>query len=439
MTSEPLPPEVWVEEGRRVAAGLDDVAAAVVTGRDPDAAAAVALGIARAVPRERRVAVADLVGQLRLLTPLDDQAGLLECLRDGEPVSAIGEPLPTAPNVYVLPSGRGPIAERWVFESARWERLVAGFREVDALLLLVAPAHAPGLEALIRRVDGVVAVDLPPVEVRAWPLLATVDHPEPELPVIAPRATAPTETSELVAGAQPYGGRRAGRRIGRWILLAALLLAGGLYAAQRVGWDLGSAAAPRDAAVPEHEPSPAAAPSDAPLVEVSLGAPVNPSDSAIALRFAVELVAANTLASANSSLSSLEVPAPAATVVPVPIGSSVRPWFHAVVGAWPDRASADVWLTARRTAGTLRPSAGRVVEVPLALVLEDSLGREDVAAAVAQWNARGVQAYGLWQSGGWVRLYAGAFESAGQALWLASVVEEAGVMPRLAYRTGRMF
>ena len=78
-------------------------------------------------------------------------------------------------------SGRGPIAERWVFESARWERLVGGFREVDALLLLVAQAGAPGLERLIERVDGVVAVDLPPAVLRSYPLLATIDHPEPEL------------------------------------------------------------------------------------------------------------------------------------------------------------------------------------------------------------------------------------------------------------------
>lgn len=430
MTDAPLPPSAWADEGTRIASALNEVAAAIVTGRHPEAAAAVALGIAQAQASERRVAVADLVGGLALLTPLDDQPGLLECLRDGAPLSGIGQPLPGNPAVYVLPSGRGPIAERWVFESARWEGLVAGFREVDALLLLVAPSGAPGLSALMTRVDGVVAVDLPPTEVRAWPLLATVDHPEPELPPIPVRIPGADE----MAAPAPAVRRVRGRH-----LVAGIVLAGAIAAAG--SWWL------------RHQPSPPSAmvaadsmsadtmvpPPAAPLVEVTLGPLVNPADSAIAAGFAVELVAANTLPSANSLFTSLPVPAPAMTIAPVVIGTAARPWFHALVGAWTQRRDAEAWLASQRVTGVMEATDGRVVTVPYALLLEDSLAVPESAAAVSRWEDVGIRAYRLLQVDGSVRVFAGAFESASQAGWLASMLRDTGATPLLAYRTGRAF
>lgn len=427
MTPDLVSPAVWAAEGRRTAGALEDMAAAIVTGRDADAAAAVALGIASAVGTRRRVAVADLVGGLAALTPLADQPGLLECLRDGEPVSGIGRALPGSESVYVLPSGRGPIAERWVFESARWERLIAGFREVDALLLLVAPPGAPGLEALVARVDGVVAVDLPPRDVRAWPLIATVDHPEPELPVLTSKRT-PTgpDGVPLVPMA-----RRARRRWGRWVLLGAA-----------VGGALAGAAVLDSADEPTAAPAAVAAPAPTPPapveVEVALGPLVNPADSMVAARFAVEVVAANTLASANSRLASPLVPYPAPTVAPVVLRAGSAPWYRALVGAWQERADADRWLAEQRDLGLLRREAGRVVAVPYALVLAEVRG-PDVPATLARWERAGIRAYGLVQLDGSVRIYAGAFETAGQAAWLASTAREAGADPRLAYRTGRAF
>jgi hypothetical protein len=428
VTPHLVPPEAWADEGRRAAAALDEVTAAIITGRDPLATAEVALGIARAHAAERRVAVADLVGGLPALTPLADQPGLLECLRDGEPLSAIGQPLADTDNVYLLPSGVGAINERWVFESARWTRLVGGFREVDALLLIVCAPSAPGLATLIERVDGVVAVDLPPSEIRQWPLLATVDHPEPELPPIAVR-----RPSDAARGVPERGHVRRWARRGVLGAVAAVVLG----AAALAWWQMRVQQGEELRAAMSSDAPPAAPPPTA--IEMTLGPPVNPADSTYAAIFAVELIAANTLASANSALVSREGPFPAATVAPVLLGAASSPWYRAISGAWVDREAAERWLATERSRGVLRASIGRVVAVPFALLLADSLSALTAESVVARWSAAGVRAYGLQQENGSVRVFAGAFETASQAAWLASTLRDAGETPRLAYRTGRMY
>lgn len=426
MTADLVPLEVWADEGQRTAPLLAEVAAALVVGRDAEAAAAVAIGLAKACAGERRVAVADLIGGVPALTPLDDQPGLLECLRDGTPVSEIGQPLADAPDVYLLPAGRGAIAERWVFESARWERLVGGFREVDALLLLVAQADAPGLERLIERVDGVVAVDLPPAVLRTLPLLATVDHPEPELPPI------PGTPDRGSLPAVPPTPRRKVR--GRFILAAAITVVAGGIVAYRA-WP--PAPAPARAPMPPAAPIPLATDTQ-PTTDFTLGPVVNPDDSAVARRFSVELVAANSLSGANSGLTSRGDPYPIPTVAPVLLGSAPTVWYRAMVGAWATKAEAEAWLERERALGLVRGNVGRVVEAPFALQLFEG-PREEALVQTAQLDREDVRVYVLETTDGRVRLMAGAFESASQALWFAAQLHGRGLSPQLAYRTGRTF
>ncbi len=444
MTDHLVPLEVWADEGRRTAPVFHDVAAAIVTGRSPEAAAAVALGIARACA-PRRVAVADLVGGIPSLCPLDGQPGLLECLRDATPVSDIGTSLSDAPDVYVLPSGHGPIAERWVFESARWDRLIAGFREVDALLLLVTPPNAPGLDVLIGRVDGVVAVDMPPAALRAWPLLATVEEPEPELPAITPtprgQASVPTP--------------RAPRRIGRWVLAGLVALGAASYGLATwfsrgtVTCESGAAGgAEASCQTPERASESAATatkvagstPESEPVeeAEVALGPLVNPGDSAIALRFSVELVAANTPESANSRLTSRGDPYPVPTVAPVVLQPGTSPWYRALVGAFSTRSEAEAWLAQQRALGLIRQTTGRVLDAPFALLLEAG-ALAQARTSVTRLAAAGVAAYALQQEDGQAFVLVGAFETASQALWYASELRSRGYTPSLAYRSGRMF
>ena len=464
MTPDLVPPEVWADEGRRTAPRLSDIAAAVIVGRDAEATAAVALGIARACAAERRVAVADLIGHVPALTPLEGQPGLLECLRDGTPVSEIGQPLADAPDVYILPAGEGPIAERWVFESARWERLVGGFREVDALLLLVAHASAPGLERLIERVDGVVAVDLPPALLRMLPLIATVDHPEPELPPIphtpaAGGAAVGGASGALDRGNLPLGGARPRRKLrGRWILLGLLLLAGLGYGLReplaallaRMSSPAAASADSTQAASDSIEGIAAASGDSMALAaslaggdslaaaDFTLGPIVNPEDSAATLRFSVELVAANSLSGAHSGLTSRGDPYPIPTVAPVLLGSAPTVWYRAMVGAWASKAEAEAWLERERALGLVRSSVGRVVEAPFALQLFEG-PREEALSQSLRLDREDVRVYGLETGDGRVRLMAGAFESASQALWFAAQLNERGLSPQLAYRTGRTY
>ena len=459
MIHAPVPPEAWAAEGARSARALDDVAAALVIGSDPQVAALVARALAMAQPAERRVAIGDLVSDLAALrtsappVTADDgttstpegrvpgeaaandvpgeDAGLLQCFRDGLPVSAIARPLSEDGRVFVLPSGGPDVQGRLVMESARWPRLIAGFREVDALLLLVADARTPGLETLMSAVDGVVAVDLPPVVVRSWPLLATVDRPEPELPPLAPFPEPPP---------------RAARPLGRLLLglgLVTVVAGAGAAWAVRAGWTLPWPHASAEDTLPGTPPPTRAdaLPADtAPVPDtITIGAVVNPADSANAAGYTVELVAANTPAGANSVLAMRGVRLPAPTLVPVLLGADGRPWYRALTGAWRDRTDAEALLRTLRDRGLVREDEGRVLRAPFALLLAAGVPPDSTATAVRAWTSRGIPVQALWQDDGSVRLFAGAFETPGQSVLVALSLRDIGVEPVLAFRTGRTF
>ena len=464
MIHAPVPPEEWAAEGARTAGALEEVAAALVIGADPAIAAIVAIGIARAQRGDRRVAVADLVGALDALGGLDgldrlgarggappvgpdgaSPPGLLDCIRDGLPVSEIARPLSGDGRIFILPSGGPGVGERLVLESARWPRLVAGFREVDALLLLVVAANAPGLPTLLRAVDGVIAVDLPPVLARTFPLLATVDRPEPELPPVRPL---PDRTP-----------RRARGRRRAWALAALALIAAtgaGLLewrsraragaehsaSAQRFA-EAHRASVPNDPALDATDASTQATPAADSLVSaadtITLGSVVNPDDSTNATGFTVELVAANTPAGANSRLVMRGVDLPASTLTPVLLGADGRPWYRALTGAWRARAEAESFLATLRERGLVRDDVGRVLRAPYALRLVEGMPSAQVTAAIAQWEVRGISAYALRQDDGRASLFAGAFETPGQSVLVALSLRDIGVAPVLAFRTGRMF
>ncbi len=70
---------------------------------------------------------------------------------------------------------------------------------------------------------------------------------------------------------------------------------------------------------------------------------------------------------------------------------------------------------------------------------QDSVPLTATPAAVAAWRARGIPAYALLQREGFVRVFAGAFETTAHTALLAASLREAGQEPVVAYRTGRAF
>ena len=270
--------ESWEKEGRRIAPQLEQNASIVVLGENTQLAAAVAVGIARAECARRHVALGDLVGDSAPLYALaggEDAMGLADCLRDGLPLNDIARPVPECPSLFVLPAGTPPVATEFVLGHERWAKLVKGFAQAGALLVLVAPLDAPGLDSLVAATDGVVAVDTPPARVKRFPVLATIDMPEPIVSVDA-AALPPSPPRRIVAAALVLllaGG--AG-----WVVMHRQRVSGG-----RTTIGVGAASPGARVAPVPVSPEPA---TTLPIDTVRLGAVVNPADSALASTFAVE-------------------------------------------------------------------------------------------------------------------------------------------------------
>ncbi|MFA6167271.1 MAG: hypothetical protein WC700_11690 [Gemmatimonadaceae bacterium] len=417
-------PNPWEEEGRRLAPQLDGLSSAVVIGVDAESSARVALGAARATAHERRVAVADLAGApaaLGALAGTADAPGIIDSFLRGVSLSDIAQPAADGtPSLFILPRGSEPTLPEEMLRSDRWSRLAAGFAEAGALLLIVARAGTPALDALVRQTDGVVSVgnaDIP----MEWRVIAQAGErvPAPE-PVAVHSQRRPSARGRRVAA----------------VVVGVLLVLAGVALWQR--W-------PRATTQPASAPpipatsQPAAMPVAASADTVRVSDPVNPLDSAAAAEFAVELVATNTAAGANSWIRERGNQLAGVTVSPVLLGAAASRWHRVIAGAWRERAAADSLLAALRDEDVLRAGSGTVVRVPLALLLEADVPRGAANARVAALAARGVSAYALVQDDGSVRLFAGAFETAAAAVPLDADLRAIGLAPQLAYRTGRTF
>jgi hypothetical protein len=421
--------------------------------------ALVARGIAAVASGERAVAIADLIGGVAGLTVPREVPGLRECFRDGDPVSGTAQPLEDLPQVFILPQGTARLDAYSLAGHPRWGPLIAGFRRTEGLLLIVALAGTDGLEMVIGATDGVVAVDLPPVLLRQWPLVATVDRPEELPPIVVSEAGRALleERAHAAVGTPTDPPPLATAPAPRWAALAplrrphtaAILLGGVTVVTLGALW---LSRGPGRALVEAlRVPAPDVAATDLPWADtavradiaidtITLGAVVNPQDSIGAAVFTVQLVAANSVAGANSSLVRRGgSPLPAATIAPVQLDVDGRTWYRALVGAWQDAREAARFLETLRRDGTVDAASGRVLRAPYALQLADGMAVTEVPAALARWSDLGVAAYALAQDDGRVRLLAGAFETPDQAAVLAVSLRDAGVPPVVVFRFGRTF
>jgi len=414
--------------GRQTAVALRGYSSVIVTSDDIDAAAHVAIGIGLAESAHRLVMIGDLAGDtapIQALVGDEDQHGIYDSFEFGTSFGRIAREVKGASNLFIMPSGTESPATEEILSSNRWQQFASEFANADELLLLVVGATTQGLDRLAAQVDGIVLVGMQRLAaVPTANILAKVPHP----------TIIPPPKIDLAPEPKRWTPFRTG-------LTAAALLAIGIMG--------GALLAPRFRAAPAPLPRKVvAAPHvdsvrhDSAAVASNTAAPVNPADSAAATPFSVEVLASNTSEGANFELKRYGSAMPSATISLVPIGDTEVTWYKVYAGAYPDVVGADKLLGQLRRRHILADSAGSVVRVPLAFLVDSVPSQGGVTQAVrdkiAALATRGVTAYALMQKDGGARLYTGAFEHSDQSSLAATALRVAGVTPVLAYRTGRI-
>lgn len=455
----------WLAEGRELGLTLDQCHAIVVVGADPVATAQVALGIGRAQAERRRVAVGDLIGDappLASLVPDDDVHGLVDSFLYGVSLNRVAFPVAGERELFVMPSGTSPIDYEELFLNPRWRRLATGFREVGALLVLAAPAHAPHLRQLVDATDGAVLVGdevpgaLPVAQSLAWirerrsapisvaeplePAQPTAIEAQP-LPELARRLPWPAWAAGILltltlvgAGVwfwqRPFASDRPPRHgVAGTSPVAATATGGALATDSALRADsVRREVAARDSAA--HAANLAVAEDSFPVF-----APVNAADSANASAYAVLLENTNGLAGAILQLNEKFAGLPATSY-----GLSLRTrLFELVAGAYPTKAGADSLLQDLRARKVLPPGGGSVTSLPYAFMVQANVASAEMPARLKRASARALPVYALRQANGTANLYFGAYESPQQAALAVPAVRKAGLAPSLVYRIGRVF
>lgn len=441
-------PHDWAERGRELGATLSACHAVVVVGENAEAAAEVALGIARVQAATRRVAIGDLVGEVAPLQALvsgDDPHGIVDSFEFGVSLNKIAHAVADSGQLFVMPSGASPIEHAELLPNPRWKRLSGGFRAEGALLLLVLRHDAARLRDLVDVTDGVVIVgdEVPPAmpvaQSLAW--LRTRKAGRPSLAGPAPLAVIEAARARPRERYQKLAAAAGG------IVLTLGLIGAGVWFAQRPF----AGVKPARAVTPPTPEASAAAPilaadstkavAEAPVADSVLPAALaastilNAADSAQAARWSVVLGQTNTVAAAILDLRGRFEIVPAGTYE----FDARTHVFSLVAGAFSTRTSAESLLVQLRTRKILAPAAGSILALPFAFLVQANVPAADVSERLRKFAARGQPVYALRQANGTAHLYFGAYENARVAMLAESTVREAGFTPTLAYRIGRVF
>ena len=434
--SGPATTNRWRDEGHAIAAALDERGAAVIIAREPEQAAEVALGIGDVQARRRRVAVADLVGELdplQSLVPSDVQHGLMDAFLYGVSLNRIAHPVDRAGNLFIMQSGAGPIDYPALLRDDRWRRLANGFTETGALLLAVVPEGAPGVDAIAHALGAVVRVDGAKVPGVA-PVIANVGGPaaasktaqdaQAKAPAdVRPRRSTPDAIEALRRRNNVRKPEKAG--IGLWVAIA-VGLAVGLGAV--LGWmnrdRLGFAPSASTAMTQPTEPV---------EPQTQSGAIANPDDSASAAAYVVVIANVTDTTTARQRILT------ALSALPAPTFSPDTPWYRVSVGAFATAQGADSMLQQLRDRGILERESGYLLRAPYSLRLATLPDSSAAADTVRAWRVRGVPAFLLRQSDSSVAVYAGAYERPEQAAAALAVHRPIAPEAVVAYRIGRAF
>ncbi len=460
----------WEALGAESSAAVEGAHAILVTGKDPIAAARAAIGIGRAQSRVRRVAIGDLIGEVEPLQRLvtgDDPHGIVDSFLYGVSLNKIARQVDESGMLFVMPSGTEPVVTPDIMRNERWRRLGAGFREVGALLILVATSDTEGVHELASMLDGVVVVgDAASVlSVPRNSVLAHVDAPAPVLTtpsgvgvpdVLTERAPQVTQKpSPVMLPAQDVVEKRVMTPFPESTVQKKALIAGGVVLALVALWFVlgrpgmsssnSSVTKPTTTSAVNVEDTSAvgggdtSSPNARAVDSLTATRIANPQDSLKAAAFGVVIVATNDEAQALARWADLGLKLPAGTVTMVRIRGERGRFFQMQAGAFAKARQADSLLAALRSTGKLKADAGRVVATPFALVLESKVSRRAAQNVADGYGQRQIAAYPLLQPDGSATIFVGAFESPEQAIPLMNELKSKGVPSTLYYRTGRSF
>jgi len=407
------------DAAREVAALLDQRTCIVVVGERDDDAARVAIAVAHAHGRTRRVAIVDAIGELaplqKLLPAGAGRHGVIDHFLHGVSLRKIAYAVNREGTLFVVPSGAGPFDYGTLLRRERWRRLTMAFRSEGALLCILLPRDADGLVAFVEDTDGVV-------------LVGDVEYPESRH-VIANVHSAGRASAD--ANVIPSASMKRMAFLGAWTrqaiskrtaLVAAavvvLVAVGGLFA-----WNSSDDA--RDAVAPTTQSQRAG----------TIAA--SESDSAEAAFYSVDVVMLNNLADAGRHLTDRLAAMPAATFSPVLLGADSARWYRLLVGAWSEQREADSALVALRNAGVLQRGFGSVRRTPFAVRVVDGVSPSAAVARALELRSQGFPAYVLGRDECHASVYAGAFETPSQAMALLDMFKRAGIDAAIAYRIGR--
>jgi hypothetical protein len=451
---EPSPRRSWEDEGERIAHDLAERSAVLIFGSDSRSAARLALAIGRIQARRRRAVVVDAVGELapiEKLLPGGVTHGLVDLLQYGVSLGKVATSVDRAGNLFVIPSGAAPFDREELFASDSWPRLVSSIREAGALLLVIAPEDARGIDRIAPLFDGAVVVDdtAAPAGV---PVLAHAHRDEARGTAVKPlarssaRAATPTRAPFWVAIAATV---LAVVALGWWAVQSSLgtdpvtssvTSAGAVVDGQseRTPADAGSSG---DSTATARRDSTASATADS-VAPATAASPDSSAayvvDSSATVPYGVALAQYNDVTAAITRIAQESARGiPASTYAPFYDPNLRRQVFLVIAGAFHDRGDANSLLRSLRRQRVLASGQGHVIDAPFAVLVRSGLGADEARSQLDAYRVKGMPVYSLIQPDGTVNIYAGAFRTAAEAEMLMKELDVDGAAPRIVQRAGR--
>lgn len=414
---------MWEAAGGRVSYALAGRSAVAVLGDDPAATGAVSLGVARAHALTRRVFLLDLLGDGQGVTPPgpdQESPGVSDMVHFGVSLAHAARPRPESPNLFVIPGGAESPLSQEILTNRWWGVVAEQARRANALLLVAVPSMVPGIESLVRRLDGVLLVGeahspLPQVrvlaEVRAAAAMRTPATPIRTVAVaLAPKAP-PSHPWRVPMGLA----------VGALVVtLVVALVLGAPRWMERLG--IGGGTPGQMVADTQLPPIPPPLPPSAPAGSEA--------------SYSVELLFTNSSQDALDYLLQSADSLPAATFSTVAVGAEAEPWYRLMTGAFPDSLAADAFLAELRQRGRLATGAGAIARTPFALLLDSATSEAVARVRVAAYREQGIPAYVLRDAAQVWRVYAGAFPTELEAQLHKRQLDSQNIQSALVVRAG---